>query len=131
MSDSSSALALAIIRLALILGVLAAGVVFWIVLDRMEEPMLQPDVRRPVRLALFGFWAVLALAIAFVRRKRSGTEGQRARALTIVGWALAQAIGLAGVVYYFLTGALLFMAAGLVLQIVISFAVLPPPSWGR
>jgi hypothetical protein len=127
--SSDRDLSLEIIRIALILGVVVSGVVFWVVLDRMGEPLLQPEARRPVRLGLFGFWALVGLAIAIIDRKRP-RGGQRARALTILGWALAEAMGLAGVVYFFLTGAWLYLGMGLGLQLVISFLVLNPPSSG-
>lgn len=126
--SSSSELALHIIRIALIASVVISAVVFGIVLDRMGEPILQPEARRPVRLGVLGFWALLVLVIAVVSRRRSGASGKRTRALTVIGWALAQAIGLVGVVYYFLTGALLYVGVGLALQLVISFVVLPAPS---
>lgn len=127
--SSARDLSLQIIRIVLILGVVVSGVVFWVVLDRMSEPLLEPGARRPVRLGVLGFWALIGLAIAVIDRKRP-RGGQRARALTILGWVLAEAMGLAGVVYFFLTGAWLYLGVGLGLQLVISFLVLPPPSGG-
>lgn len=129
MSDSSPASGLSIIRVALIAGVVATGGVFWYISDHLEGPILEAGMRSTVRLGILGFWAVMLLIISVIRRRRTrAPSAHRQRMLTVVGWALAEAIALVGVVYYFLTGAALLFFVGLLIQLGVSFIMLPIPS---
>lgn len=74
-----------------------------------------------VFLGLFG--GVLAL-----RSRWQAVEGfAEKKPLNIIGWALAEMASLLGVAYLFLGGSAVFLGAGLALQGLASFVLLPMP----
>lgn len=94
---------LAVIRGAILAGILVFGGVAWF-LHRdagwRPAPGLDPELLRWVGLAV---WGVAALGVLVVRARWSGVEPGRRASLAITGWALGEMAALWGAVYYLLT----------------------------
>lgn len=118
---------LAIIRIAILLGVLAFGAITWFLHRRpgwTPIPAQQADALRRTGMVV---WAVGLAGISLLRLRWTRTEEPRARAQTgIVGWAMAEVPALWGGVYYMLTGSVAWYAAGLLFLLLV-FRLFPIP----
>ena len=115
---------LAIIRMALLAGVLAFGAVTYVQHRRGWTP--PPDASTAAMLARVApIVLVIALAAALLIRTRlAGADDARRRQLLIIGWAIAEGAALLGGVHYFLSDDPRWYTLG-VCAMVASFVVLP------
>lgn len=111
-----------VIRTAMLLGVLAFGVVTW--LQQRSAPAAQPALAQPLGYA-FGAATVTVVGGLFALRARALAAPPATRkTLYIIGYALAEAVALLGGVIWFLAGERTFFLAGIVLMAA-SFRILP------
>ena len=115
---------LALIRVAMLAGVLTFGTVIWF-LRRDGSPPLLGEAADTLRLVgmVVGAVAVVGIAVFRTLASRAPEGGQRA-AYSIVGWALGEAAALYGGVYYFLAGRPLGYMLGLMLLLA-AFVFIP------
>ncbi len=116
---------LAAIRMSILLGVLMFGVVAWY--QRSQPEWVQPEgIRmRPLRLTGMAIWgaavaALIGIRLKFAREVESGTNIR----ISIIAWALAELPALFGAVFYYLTGDITLLAAGIG-ALVVSFILFP------
>jgi hypothetical protein len=97
--------ALAVVRLAILLGVLGFGAVVW---HLQRQPGWSPDPavsRDTLSYVSLAVWVLAGGGVLLLRSvQRRQADPQRARSLSIVGWALGEIPALWGGVYYLLTG---------------------------
>ena len=97
--------ALAVVRIALLTGVLLFGAVTWLM--RRDRPAAMPPGMTPQVLDLImqGAWiaSLVGIVTVFVLHRRARTA-DRLASLSIAGWALGELPAIAGGVRYFLTG---------------------------
>ena len=126
-----SAAALAIIRLALLLGVLAFGAATTYIVNRGEWRPPRADSLNTLRTVGIVLWVLAIVGVAFLRFR--GTRIARragAAAPSIIGWAIGEAIALFGGVHYFLTAQPAWYLNG-VLFLVATFVMFPIRRTGR
>jgi hypothetical protein len=115
--------ALAIIRIALMAGVLIFGAVAWFV--HRQPDWTPPDVGslRAVRRFVLSSWIAVSVLLIFfrLRLERARNEQQR-RTTLIVAWAVAEGAAMGGALDFFLSrdvtmfaGGVFVMAAALIL----------------
>ena len=94
---------LAVIRIALLAGVLMFGAVTYYVQRGPDWEPAAPDVLSTLYTVML---AVLVLAVVFllVLRTRLGRSDKGERSLLVVAWAIGESSALFGGVYYFLSG---------------------------
>jgi hypothetical protein len=118
-----------LIRLGLLGQTLSLGAIAWFVAGpRGVAPGLvegvEPYVWGGLGLSFVGlFGGVLAVR----SRWRSAASAADKRSANIIGWALAEAAGLLGAIYLLMVGDGVFFGAGLALQGLASFVLLPLP----
>jgi hypothetical protein len=111
---------LALIRIALLTGVLTFGAVTWF-LHRGGgwTPADPARVRVLLRTPGLILWALVIAAVAFLRVRWSRLADDSARAATsIIAWAAAESVALFGAAYYLLSGDPRWYTAGLFLLLV-------------
>jgi hypothetical protein len=123
---------LAIIRLALLAGVLLFGVVVWLVHRSGNAPPANASTVAALRPVGMAIWAGAVLAVLFIRfrldalgRTRPGglAVGDSA-ALRLLAWAAGEAAALFGGVLYFLSGDPRWYGYGITLMVA-SFILVP------
>ena len=123
--DARRRATLGVIRLALLAGVLAFGVLTWFTHRGPEWAGGPRAVAGPLPTISLALSVVLAIAIAFVRRAAFATrDAARYGTLCIVGWAMGEAAALAGGVHYFLSNDPSRYLIGLFVML-LSFVLIP------
>ena len=117
--------ALAVIRLALLLGVLAFGAATTFIVRRGDWRPSAPDALDSLWIVGIVLWVTAILAVAYLRFRGTRLAG-RAGAATpaIIGWAIGEAVAIFGGVHYFLSGRPAWYLNG-VLFLVATFVVFP------
>ena len=118
-ADSSTPLRA--IRLALLGGTTAFGLVAWVLAGRKGlAPELLSSIGEYAPIGMAALFAFLAAGMWVARTQRRTTGGS-----PIVGWALAESMALTGGVYFLLVGDPTFWIFGLAVQLFVSFVVMP------
>lgn len=118
---------LAVIRLAILLGVVLFGAVVWL-LQRQPDwtPAMAPGTEVLTYVGL-GVWGAAAVGLLLLRvRWNRETAPEKRAQLVIVGWALGEAPALWGGVVYFLTGDAQRFFTGF-LFLIVAFLLFPIP----
>lgn len=115
--------ALAVIRIAMLSGVLVFGAVVWFLHRQPRAGPPAEGVAQMGRALPIVFGAVIAALVA-LRALTGRADAGRARALTVVGWAVGEFAALAGGAHYLLARDPQWYAVG-VLILVASYVVLP------
>ena len=116
-SGRSSAARLAVVRMALLAGVLAFGAAVW--WARRGQGAPDPSAAPPA-LRTFGaaIWvAALAGVVGFWLLIPRARDARRRTAYTIFAWAAAEMPAVFGAAFYYLTGDTRWFAAGLTLLV--------------
>jgi hypothetical protein len=114
---------LALVRIAMLAGVLAFGGVTW-VLRRGAPPAVIPTPRA-LDYARLGVWGITIAVVLVVRMRLDRiTDPARRATLSIVGWAAGELSALFGAVHYFLTGDPRWYLIGILLLLV-AFLLIP------
>ena len=119
------AASLALIRIAMLVGVLTFGAVIWFLHRQSAAPPAASEGAQRLAGAL-GYVmiavvvAIIAIRVAMARAR----DAERARSLNVIGWAAGELAALAGGVHYFLTNDPQWYGTG-VLVLVASYVVLP------
>lgn len=114
---------LAVIRIALLVGVLAFGAVSWIAHRQPTwEPPESSVIVRVHRAVLMSWIAASAILIVLRLRLERARDDAKRRTILIVAWAVSEAAALGGAVDFFLgrdasmfAGGLFVMAAAFIL----------------
>jgi hypothetical protein len=124
-SAQISPLALAVIRIAILAGILLFGAVIWFLHRQPGWSPMRPEALRTLRgAALLVCGAMLAVTMALrVAHGRATTVVGGAR-LAILGWALAEIPALLGGVYYYLSNDPRLYVLGIVILLA-AFIILP------
>ncbi|HUF25801.1 MAG TPA: hypothetical protein VMM18_02370 [Gemmatimonadaceae bacterium] len=132
MSNIPSTLALALIRIVLLLGVLMFGALTMFVQGQDTWMPAPPETLERLRYVGVGVWAVAILMVLLLRTRGMPPEGRAGAATpSIIGWAIGEAVALFGGVYYFLSGSGEWYLLG-VMFLAATFIVFPiPRSSGR
>lgn len=115
---------LAVIRIALLVGVLMFGAVTYYVQRGADWESAAPDVLNTLYTVML---AALVLAVVFllVLRARLGRRSDAGdRSLLVVAWAIGESSALFGGVYYFLSGNAQWFIIGLFVMLA-SFILFP------
>ena len=117
---------LALIRIAMLVGVLTFGGVIWYL---HRQPAYAPappteGLQRLTRALDYVMIGVVAALVALRVATGRTRDAARARSLTIIGWAAGELAALAGGVHYFLTNDPRWYGIG-VLVLIASYVVLP------
>lgn len=120
---------LSAIRFSLLVAPVTIGVALWLVAD---EGGLKPEVFQGMELYVTAGLVIVFLgffgSVLVLRSRWQAAEDFDTKKTTnIIGWALAETASLLGVVYLFLVGNAVFFGAGLALQGLASFVLLPMP----
>jgi hypothetical protein len=128
---------LALIRIALLAGVLLFGGVCWYVHRAGPPPPPAPSTLRALRAVGMVVWAAAVVGIVVARlrldgaaRRRGGGAAAETANLRILAWAAGQAAALYGGVVYFLTGNPQWYVFGLTMMLG-AFVVVPVRERGR
>lgn len=120
-----STAALAVIRLALLLGVLTFGAMTTFILRRGDPRPPAGDALDTLRIVGIVLWAIAVLAVAFLRLRGTRIAGRMGSATpAILGWTVGEAVAIFGGVYYFLSGRPSWYLNG-VLFLVATFVIFP------
>jgi hypothetical protein len=115
---------LAIVRIALLVGVLMFGAVTYYVHRGAEWRAAQPDALSTLRLAMLSTWVVAVLLLLVLRARLARLTESAGRSVLIIAWAIGEAAALFGGVYYFLSGEPQWFIIGLFLMLA-SFILFP------
>lgn len=117
--------ALAVIRIALMLGVLFFGALAWWLHGRPTWTPPDPRALRGVRRFVLMSWIAVSVLLIFfrLRLERARTEAQRHTTL-IVAWAVAEAAAMGGAVDFLLTRDTTMFAGG-VFVLAAAFVLFP------
>lgn len=122
----TGALQLHIIRASLLMGVLLFAAVTWHIRSQGTPPP-QPD-GGGIGMAVLGVWAVVTVMVIFASRRYNAVATRQERTTwAIIGWSLGEAAGMAGTVYYFMTGDPTRFFIGLVMMVVVLRLFPVPP----
>ena len=117
--------ALAVIRLALLLGVLAFGAATTFLVRRGGLRPSPADTLETLRTVGIVLWIIAIAAVVFLRLRGTRLAGRAGpAAAAIIGWAIGEAVALFGGVHYFLSGRPSWYLNG-VLFLVATFVVFP------
>lgn len=123
--SSPPVVALAIIRIALLVGVLLFGAAILFILRRGTWVPAPAESLETLRMIGIGLWAVAIVAVIALRARglgrRAGPGGSDPR---IIGWAIGEAVALFGGVYYLLSGRHTWYILGLMF-LVMTFLLFP------
>lgn len=124
MAAPTSVRTLALIRIALLAGVLLFGGVCWLVHRAGPRPFPDPSTLGALRTAGLAVWTLAIVGVIFARllldsraRRRAAGAAADAAPLRILGWAAGQAAALYGGVVWLLTGDPQWYAFGLVMML--------------
>lgn len=115
---------LAIIRLALLIGVLMFGAVTYYIQRSGEWRAAEPEALATLRVALLATWVVAVLLLLVLRARLSRLVEPAGRSMLIVAWAIGEGAALFGGVYYFLSGDGQWFIIGLFIMLA-SFILFP------
>ena len=115
---------LAVIRIALLTGVLMFGAVTYYVQRGGEWQQADPDALATLRLVMLVTWVVAVLLLLVLRARLTRLREPSARTVLIIAWAIGEAAALLGGVYYFLSGDPQWFIIGLFLMLA-SFILFP------
>jgi p-aminobenzoyl-glutamate transporter AbgT len=115
---------LAIIRIALLMGVLIFGAVTYSLQRGADWRAFEPDALATLRLFVLSAWAAAALVLIILRVRLGGLTQSAGRSMLIVAWAIGEGAALVGGVYYFLSGESQWFVIGLFLMLT-SFILFP------
>ena len=120
-----SPVALAVIRLALLLGVLAFGAATTFIVRQGDWRPSPPGSLDTLRIIGIVLWVMAIAGVVFLRLRGTRLAGRAGAATTaIIGWAIGEAVALFGGVQYFLSGQPAWYLNG-VLFLVATFVVFP------
>ena len=112
----------ALLRIALLLGVLIFGCVTWYIHRDPQWRPAAPEPNRTLVMATYLAWAVGLLGVLIVRGIHARARDETRLATALLGWSLGELVAIAGGVYYFMTDdpsrylyGLLFMLATYIL----------------
>lgn len=105
--------ALAILRIALLAGVLAFGAVTYYVQRGATWRPAAPDALDMVRIAMLSTWVVAVLLLLILRARLTRLTEAAGRSVLVIAWAVGEGAALFGGVYYFLSGDAQWFIAGL------------------
>jgi hypothetical protein len=113
---------LAIIRIALLMGVLAFGGITYMVQKGETWAPAEPDLLAPLRVAMLATWVMATVLLLVMRARLARLTETAGRSILMVAWAIGEGAALFGGVYYFLSGdgtwfviGLFFMLASFIL----------------
>lgn len=115
---------LAVIRIALLAGVLAFGAVVYFLQRGEGWTPADPDSTSVVRTAMFAVWAGAAVLLIVLRLRLSGLSDSARRTMLIVAWAIGEGAALIGGAYYMLSGEPQWFIIGLFIMLA-SFILFP------
>ena len=120
-----SPVALAVIRLALLLGVLAFGAATTFLVRRGGLRPSPADTLELLRTVGIVLWIVAIAGVVLLRVRGTRLAGRAGPATAaIIGWAIGEAVAIFGGVHYFLSGQPVWYLNG-VLFLVATFVVFP------
>ena len=120
-----STAALAVIRLALLLGVLTFGAMTTFILRRGDPRPPAGDTLDTLRIVGIVLWVIAVLAVVFLRFRGTRIAGRMGSATpAILGWTIGEAVAIFGGVYYFMSGRPSWYLNG-VLFLVATFVIFP------
>ena len=120
-----SLLALAIIRIALLLGVLLLGATILFIQRRGTWSAAPAESLETLRMIGTGLWIVAIIAVIWLRLRGTGRASRSSgRDASIIGWAIGEAVALFGGVYYLMSGRHTWYIYGL-LFLVLTFVIFP------
>ena len=119
-----SVTALAIIRIALLLGVLLFGAAILFILRRGTWVPAPAESLETLRMVGMGLWAVGLVAVIVLRARGLGRTSRYGTDVSIIGWAIGEAVALFGGVYYLLSGRHTWYILGLMF-LVMTFLLFP------
>ncbi|HEX5633465.1 MAG TPA: hypothetical protein VFX50_09560 [Gemmatimonadales bacterium] len=115
---------LAVIRIAMLAGVLTFGGVAFFVRRGANPPALAADTS-VLQLAGSLIWAVAIIGVLVLFMLLRGRDTPERRAsFSIIGWALGEAVALYGAVFLYLTGDAQWFLMGLTAQL-LTFFIFP------
>lgn len=131
MANPTSLRTLALIRIALLAGVLLLGGVCWLLHRGGPRPLPDPSTLSALRTLGMLVWAMALVGVVLVRlrldagaRRRAAGAAADTASLRILGWAAGQATALYGGVVYLITGDPQWYLFGLVMMLG-TFVVVP------
>ena len=95
---------LAIIRVALLTGILLLGGAFWMVRKDNPPPMPSVETMQSMRIIFLVLAATAVGGVAVIQGMVQRVPAERRASLSFVAWAIAEAPALFGAVRYFQTG---------------------------
>ncbi|HSJ64418.1 MAG TPA: hypothetical protein VK922_11050 [Gemmatimonadaceae bacterium] len=95
---------LAVIRIALLVGVLMFGAVTYMVQRGDTWQAAGPDLLDTLRVALLATWVVAVVLLLVLRARLTRLTEVAGRSVLIIAWAVGEGAALFGGVYYFLSG---------------------------
>lgn len=105
--------ALAVLRIALLAGVLAFGAVTYYVQRGESWRAAAPEALSMMRLAMLSTWLVAAVLLLILRVRLTRLTEAAGRSVLVIAWAVGEGAALFGGVYYFLSGEAQWFIAGL------------------
>lgn len=115
---------LAVMRLALLMGVLAFGAVVYYLQRGENWQAADASSLSALRMALLSAWVVVALLLIILRLRLSRLAAPAGRSLLIIAWAIGEGAALFGGVYYMLSGDPQWFIIGLFIMLA-SFILFP------
>jgi hypothetical protein len=103
-SAAPPASTLAVIRIALLGGVLMFGAVTYMVQRGDTWQAAGPDLLGTLRVALLATWVVAVVLLLVLRARLTRLTEVAGRSVLIIAWAVGEGAALFGGVYYFLSG---------------------------
>jgi hypothetical protein len=115
---------LAVIRIALLVGVLMFGVVTYVVQRGETWQPAASSLLETLRIALLATWVVAVVLLLILRARLTRLAEVAGRSVLIIAWAVGEGAALFGGVYYFLSGDPQWFLIGLFLMLA-SFILFP------
>jgi hypothetical protein len=115
---------LAIIRIALLIGVLMFGAVSYLVQRGETWAAAAPDLLATLRVGMLATWVVAILLLLVLRARLTRLTEVAGRSVLIIAWAIGEGAALFGGVYYFLSGSAQWFIIGLFVMLA-SFILFP------
>ena len=115
---------LAVIRLALLVGVLMFGAVTYMVQRGETWTPARPELLGLLRVAMLSVWLVAILLLFILRARLTSLSETAGRSVLIIAWAVGEGAALFGGVYYFLSGSAEWFIIGLFVMLA-SFILFP------
>ncbi len=117
---------LLIIRIAMLSGVLAFGAMTWFLQQRDGAPAAIPEASQQTLLWMGrGLWALVIVGCVLVYQVMGRSDTAKVRQLSIVAWAMGEALALFGGVVWFVSGSPSWYIPGLTF-LVLTFVVFKP-----